>query len=233
MPSVRTHGRLRATLGLEARSASLIPRRLPVGLDEDRVAARCAALLVTGDVPLADLASALDISIVAVRENLDRAAERLAAMDLSLTTTVAKYDCGRSPVPRPRCGPSPTSRTPALPRPRSWRSSPSSPTSARPPARTSSATSVRTRESLLDRLVRSALLAKVRDDQDLGAPNVYRVTAKALRAAGFATAEATRAAVAKLVSAEESMRLGAIADDDLEQTRAWRGGGRLMIGCHR
>jgi chromosome segregation and condensation protein ScpB len=62
-------------------------------------------------------------------------------------------------------------------------------------------------ESLLDRLVRRGLLAKVRDEQALGAPNVYRITAKALRAAGFATVEAMRGAVAGVVTAEEQMRL--------------------------
>ena len=51
------------------------------------------------------------------------------------------------------------------------------------------------------------LLAKVRDDQALGAPNVFRVAAKALRAAGFATVEAMRSAVTEVVSAEERMRL--------------------------
>ena len=77
-------------------------------------------------------------------------------------------------------------------------------------------------ESLLDRLVRRGLLAKVRDDQALGAPNVYRVTAKALRAAGFATVEAMRAAVAEVVSAEERMRMlahdPASADGDAPPT---------------
>ena len=47
----------------------------------------------------------------------------------------------------------------------------------------------------------------MRDDRALGAPNVYRVTAKALRAAGFATVEAMRAAVAGVVTAEEEMQL--------------------------
>jgi hypothetical protein len=48
---------------------------------------------------------------------------------------------------------------------------------------------------------------------DLGAPNVYQVTAKALRATGFSTVEAMRsAAAAGLVSAEERMRLLAHGD---------------------
>src|SRR5690348_6377563 len=84
-PSVRTYARLRAALGLEVPPASLIPIRQPVRLEEDLVAAVCAALLVTRDVPLADLASALDTSVPAIRENLDRAAERLAAVGFSLT----------------------------------------------------------------------------------------------------------------------------------------------------
>jgi chromosome segregation and condensation protein ScpB len=61
--------------------------------------------------------------------------------------------------------------------------------------------------SLLDRLTRHGLLAKVRDEHALGAPNVYRVTAKALRAAGFPTVEAMRASVAESLTAEEQRRL--------------------------
>jgi chromosome segregation and condensation protein ScpB len=41
--------------------------------------------VVTRDVSLADLASALDISVCAVRENLDRAAQRLEGIGFSLT----------------------------------------------------------------------------------------------------------------------------------------------------
>jgi hypothetical protein len=69
---------------------ALISARVPVRLDEDRVAALCAALLVTRDQPLADLASALDISIPAVRENLDRVAERLVPVGFLLTDDGAR-----------------------------------------------------------------------------------------------------------------------------------------------
>lgn len=55
--------------------------------------------------------------------------------------------------------------------------------------------------SLLDRMTRRGLLAKVRSDRGQGGPNVYRVTTKALRAAGFATVEAMRAAVSRQVDA--------------------------------
>lgn len=49
--------------------------------------------------------------------------------------------------------------------------------------------------SLLACLVRRGLLAAVRDDRIVGAHNVYRLTAKALRAAGFPIVEAMRAAI--------------------------------------
>jgi chromosome segregation and condensation protein ScpB/DNA-binding XRE family transcriptional regulator len=212
VPSVRTYARLRATLGLEAPPASLIPRRLPVGPDEDRVAALCAALLVTREVPLADLASALDISIPAVRENLDRAAERLAPVGFSLTD-----DGGRVRL-------WPLSCAEAAVRTVTDVEEVAAPSAEQLEilaitayfGQATRALIERYRgedsESLLDRLVRRGLLAKVRDDQALGAPNVYRVTAKALRAAGFATVEAMRAAVAEVVSAEERMRLLAHGD---------------------
>ena len=55
----------------------MIAQRLPLQLEEDRVAALRAGLLARHEASLADLASALDIAIPAVRENLERVAERL------------------------------------------------------------------------------------------------------------------------------------------------------------
>jgi chromosome segregation and condensation protein ScpB len=206
-PSVRTYARLRAALGLEVPPASLIPIRQPVRLEEDLVAAVCAALLVTRDVPLADLASALDISVPAIRENLDRAAERLAGVGFSLTddggsVRLFALSCAEAAV----------------------RTLTDVEEVATPSAEQLEVLAIvayfgqATRaliecyrgedsESLLERLVRRGLLAKVRDQQALGAPYVYRVTAKALRAARFPTVEAMRAAVAEVLSAEERMRL--------------------------
>jgi hypothetical protein len=60
---------------------------------------------------------------------------------------------------------------------------------------------------VLQRMVQSGLLAKVRSDRGVGSPNVYRVTAKALRAAGYPTAEAMRAAIEARLSAAEQTRL--------------------------
>ena len=207
VPSVRTYARLRAALGLEAPPASLIPQRLPVPLEEDRVAALCAALLVRREALLADVASALDISVPAVRENLDRVAGRLAPVGFSLTDDGAHV----------RLWPLPCAE--AVVRTLTDVEEEVAPSAEQLEilaivaffGQATRALIERYRgedsESLLDRLVRRGLLAKVRDDQALGAPNVYRVTAKALRAAGFPTVEAMRAAVAGVVSAEERMRL--------------------------
>jgi len=84
-PSVRTYARLRAALGLEPPAAAMIPQRLPLELDPDRVTALCAGLLARHEARLADLASALDIAIPAVRENLERVAERLRPVGYTLT----------------------------------------------------------------------------------------------------------------------------------------------------
>ena len=206
VPSVRTYARLRAALGLEAPPASLIPSRLPVRLDADLLTALCAALLVTRDVSLADLASALDISIPAVRENLDRAARRLEEVDFTLTDDGARVRL--FPL---RCAE-------AAVRTLTDVEEVSAPSAEQleilaivayfGQATRALVEHYRGEESasLLDRLAKRGLLAKVRDDQALGAPNVYRVTAKALRAAGFPTVEAMRQAVAEGVSAEEQRR---------------------------
>ena len=85
VPSVRTYARLRAALGLEAPPATLIPTRIPTRLDTDLVAALCAGLLMRREAALADLASALGLSIAAVRENLEAVAERLRPVGFALT----------------------------------------------------------------------------------------------------------------------------------------------------
>ena len=84
-PSVRTYAKLRAALGLEPPAAASIPQRLPLQLEEDLVSALCAGLLARHEATLADLASALDIAIPAVRENLERVAERLRPVGYTLT----------------------------------------------------------------------------------------------------------------------------------------------------
>ena len=211
-PSVRTYARLRAALGLEAPPASLIPTRVPVRLGEDLLTALCAALVVTRDVSLADLASALDISIPAVRENLDRVAQRLQGIGFSLAD-----DGGRVrlfPLPCAETAVRTLIDVEEVLTPSVEQLEVLALVAYFGQATRSLIERFRGEdsESLLERLVRRGLLAKVRDEQALGAPNVYRVTAKTLRATGFPTVEAMRSAVAEVVSAEERMRL--LADGD-------------------
>ena len=68
-PSVGTYARLREALGLEAPPAALLPRHRPVAnLTDDLLRRLCATVIAARRVPLADLASALDISMAACRE---------------------------------------------------------------------------------------------------------------------------------------------------------------------
>ncbi len=218
IPSVRTYARLRAALGLEAGPAALVSPRLPVRLEEDRVAAICAGLLVTRDLPLADLASALEISICAVRENLDGVAERLRTVGFSLTD-----DGGRVrlfPLPCAEAMVRTVSDVEVVEAPSAEQLEILAIVAYFGQATRAVIEHFRREESvlLLDRLVTRGLLAKVRDTKSLGAPNVYAVTAKALRAAGFATVEAMRAAVTEQLDAAEQLRLAA-AMDTLDEHR--------------
>ena len=213
-PSVRTYARLRAALGLEAPAASLIATRVPVHLDEDLVAALCAGLLVTRDVPLADLASALQISVPAVRENLDRAAERLAQVGFSLADEAARVQL--FPLPCAEAAVRTLTDVEEIGAPSVEQLEVLAIVAYFGQATRSLIERYRGEdsESLLERLVRRGLLAKVRDDRALGAPNVYSVTAKALRAAGYASVEAMRAAVAQVVSSREAMVLAGVAEGE-------------------
>ena len=205
VPSVRTYARLREALGLEAPAASLIGQRLPRRLEESHLAALCAAIVVTQTATLADLASALDLSIPAIRENLEAVAERLRPAGFWLT------DDGGSV----RLWPLPGTPTTVV------RTLTAVEEDAGPSAEQLEILTIvaffgqadrsliercRAGEdsaSLLDRMTRRGLLAKVRSDRGPGGPNVYRVTTKALRAAGFATVEAMRAAVVAQVGATQ------------------------------
>ena len=214
VPSIRTYARLRAPLGLEAPLAALIPVPVPTRLDGDLVAAPCAGLLMTREVSLGELASALDLAIPAVRENLDRVAERVHGVGFSLTEdggTVRLWPLAGAPsevvraltVTEEDAQPSPEQvqilglvayfgqMTRALIE--HFRQEDSA--------------------SLLDRMVRRGLLAKVRSDRGVGSPNIYRVTAKALGAVGYPTVEAMRAVIQASLSAAEQTAMAREQED--------------------
>jgi chromosome segregation and condensation protein ScpB len=81
--------------------------------------------------------------------------------------------------------------------------------------------------SLLDRMVKRGLLAKVRSDQGVGSPNIYRVTAKALRAAGYPTVEAMRAVIEASLSAAEQTSLASERQNQVEALAGAEGPARV------
>jgi segregation and condensation protein B len=209
MPSLRTYAKLRAALGLEPPPAAAIPRRLPLQLSDDLVTALCAGLVARTRVPLAGLASALDVSIAAVRENLERVAARLQPAGYTCTEDGGEV----------RCWPLPGRATEVV-RCLTVTEETASPsaeqlavlaivaffgqvTRAEIEAFRGGGAAPVESASLLERMVAQGLVAKVRSDRRLGAPNVYTVTTKALRAAGYPTVEAMREVIAAQFTAAE------------------------------
>jgi chromosome segregation and condensation protein ScpB len=233
VPSVRTYARLRAALGLEPPAAAMIPQRLPLQLEEDRVAALCAGLLARHEASLAELASALDIAIPAVRENLERVAERLRPVGYTLTDdggTVRLWPLPGPPSEVVRC----LSAVEETVQP-----SPEQVgilgivayfgqiTRTQIEAFRGEGDGAVDSASVLDRMVRQGLLAKVRSDRGLGAPYVYSVTTKALRAAGYPSVEAMREVIAcRFTPAELAAIANAFEKDTERLTRGVRNGRR-------
>jgi len=61
-------------------------------------------------------------------------------------------------------------------------------------------------ESLLRRMMSGGLLEATRDDADAHAPNLYRVTAKALGALGYPTLESFQHALTETLTPDELMK---------------------------
>ncbi|MBV8529289.1 MAG: SMC-Scp complex subunit ScpB [Candidatus Dormibacteraeota bacterium] len=209
IPSVRTYARLRAALGLEPPPAAVIPSRPPRPLGADVLVALCAALVARQRVALAELASALAISVPAVRENLDTAAERLRAVGFSITEDggeVRLWPLPGGPTEAVRC----LTVTEETPRPSAEQleilvmvAYLGPQTRAQVEAVRGHASTSLDSESLLARMVRQGLLARVRSESRVGAPNVYSITAKALRATGYPSVDAMRDAIASDFSAQQ------------------------------
>ncbi len=163
-------------------------------------------------VVLADLASALEIAICAVRENLDSVAERLLTVGFSLTDDGIQVRL--FPLPCAETVVRTVSDVEVVEAPSAEQLEILAIVAYLGQASRAAIEHFRREESssLLDRLTRRGLLAKVRDKKKLGSPNVYAVTAKALRAAGFPTVEAMRAAVTGHLDTAEQLRLAATVE---------------------
>ena len=200
-PSVRTYAKLRAALGLDPPPAA-IPRRLPLQLSDDLVAALCAGLVARTQVPLAELASALDVSIAAVRENLERVGERLRGVGFIYTEDGGElrlWPLPGRPTEVVRC----LTVTEETAQPSNEQLAVlaivaffGQVTRAEIEAFRGADAAPVDSASLLERMVAHGLLAKTRSDRGLGRPTVYAVTTKALRAAGYPTVDAMREVIA-------------------------------------
>ena len=223
VPSLRTYAKLRAALGLEPPPAAASPRRLPLQLADDLVAACCAGLLARTRLPLAELASALEISIPAVRENLERVAERLRPVGYTCTEDggeVRIWPLPGRPSEAVRC----LTITEETVQPSAEQIAVlaivaffGQVTRAQIERVRGSAEARVDSASLLERMVRQGLLASARSDRALGAPAVYSVTTKALRAAGYPNAEALREVIAAQFTTAELASIANAFERDRDQ----------------
>ncbi|MBV9279990.1 MAG: SMC-Scp complex subunit ScpB [Chloroflexi bacterium] len=205
LPSVRTYARLRGALGLAAPAAALIRPDPPRTPTEELLRRACACLVAAHHLPLADLASALDVGIPAARELVLAGAARLAAVGYALTEDGSEVRLW----PLAEVGEA-VSRVAAVEVEHEVSAEQLEVLAIVVTLGAATRAEVERyrgegSESLLARLIRRGLLARVRDEREPGAPNVYRATAKALRAAGFPTVEALRAAIT-LISCVSGVR---------------------------
>lgn len=191
VPSLRTWGRLRDGLGLTAPATALLERdRVVVPFEEHHLATLAACVLSAREASLADLAAALHISMPAVREGLSVLGERLAHVGLAVVedgtdVRVTPLAFSRDAV----AAVSAVEEVAAL--------SDEQVSILCVVAYAGAVTRRRIEElrgedceTLLRRMVSTGLLSATRDELSEHAPNLYRVTAKALGALGYPTLEA-------------------------------------------
>ncbi len=201
-PSVGTYARLREALGLEARPTVLLPRREPATYTEALVRQLCATVIAARRLPLADLAAALDIAIPACRELLLAALPRLAEVGCSATEDGAEVALGyvadaaeavrRVTVLEEDDVELSLEQLAIL-----------ALLAVHGPLTRLQIEEYRgeNSETLLRRLAARGVLARARDDKAVGAPYLYRLTAKALALIGAPNVEALRSAVLERVGA--------------------------------
>ncbi|MDQ2959807.1 MAG: SMC-Scp complex subunit ScpB, partial [Candidatus Dormibacteraeota bacterium] len=204
VPSLRTYGRLRDGLGLTAPSAALLERKVvAVPLEERHLATLAACIVTAGGAALADLASALGVSIPAVREGLYAVGERLAHVGLSVVddgthVRVAPLTFARDAVAAVTSVETVGRLTDEQVQVISvvgWAGS----------ATRRRIEEVRGEdcETVLRRMVSAGLVSATRDEATEHAPNVYQLTAKALGALGYPTLESFQAWLADQLSPDE------------------------------
>jgi transcriptional regulator with XRE-family HTH domain len=94
LPSVGTHVRLPAALGLVAAPTLLLPNRKPATVTDAILRHLCATVVATKRSPLGDLASALDIAFPACREPRSMAAPHFREFGSTATEDGVEFALG-------------------------------------------------------------------------------------------------------------------------------------------
>lgn len=189
-PSLATYERLRVALGLDLPvSLALLPVSPPVEVGEVFLATLSAALVTGRQVALADLATALNVGVAAVRAGVRELTGRLAAVGLAAVddgVAVAITVLGFAADPVGRVAQLDTVRT----------LTPEAVMTLVILGDLGEATRRQIDErrgvdstGLLDRLVGRQLLERRSDRSATGQPNAYRLTTRALTLLGHATVE--------------------------------------------
>ena len=199
VPSIPTWQAIREGLGMLPPPTVLLAPPSPVDLTDAHLRRLAACVIVAGGAALADVATALGISLSAVREGLLVIGGRLAAVGLRLVEDGFTVRVG----PAADAEAAVTQLTTVDPIDELTAEQLSTiaivayfGTATR---RQIEAIRGEDSEALLRRLVERGFLERVKDDAALGAPNVYRVSAKALAAIRYHDPESLQAFVAGVV----------------------------------
>jgi segregation and condensation protein B len=211
VPSLRTYERLRDGLGLTAPASALVERkRMVVPLEERHLATLAACIVTGGGAALADMAGALGVSIPAVREGLYAVGERLAHVGLAV---VDDGTCARvAPLSFARDAVSALTSVEDVPSLSAEQLSVLCIVGYAGAVTRRRVEELRGEDSetMLRRMVSSGLLSATRDESSEHAPNLYRVTAKALGAMGYPTLEALQRWLADQLDPEQLRKAGQV-----------------------
>lgn len=193
-----TYARLREALGLEAAAGRPAP---PAGITELLLRRLCATLIAARRLPPADLAAAPEIPVPACRELLLAARPRLAALGCTVTEDGIEVCLGYAEEVAGAV------RRVSLLEDDVELSSEQLAILAllavHGPLTRAQIEAYRGEDSksLLRRLAGRGIVARARDDKEVGAPYLYRLTAKALGLLGVPTIEVLRARVLETAAA--------------------------------
>ncbi len=193
-PSVRTYGKLREALGLQTSTAqALLPTAPPENLTQQYLTSLAACLISRRQVPLAELAAALGVSIPAIRQGLWSLRERLAACGLAASEDGLQVELVYLAHVSQAVG-----RLSELEVVGELSSEAIEVLLIVASLGEASRRQVEERRlqdcaSLLERLVRRGLLAKRAEDEQQGQPNAYRLTTRAVARLGHASLDSLQA----------------------------------------